>query len=268
MTYTPKPKKLRCAARYSHPHANGRTTCGFWAREGSVYCQKHGSAEGHTNTEEHTAAIREGTRRYWAKLREALQKGLIDEFPNAAVKRETVAKAREVYQAQRREVHAIAAEIVKKKPGRPKGTPMAKSHKAAISEAKKLAAQQVRERAVAEAEAKAAQPLTVRRARNVLLHEKAQLPAPPDIPFEQMEPHEKLQVLTGMSLDFHHKVLSLPFDPAAQPKLAQMQMAAASGALALRVKVDRNALTARKVDGMVSLLERLKGERQGITIDG
>lgn len=267
MTYTPKPKKLRCAARYSHPHANGRTTCGFWAREGSVYCQKHGSAEGLVRTEEHVEAMREGSRRYWAKLREALRKGLIDEYPGAAAKRESVARAREIYQAQRREVHAIAEEIVKKKPGRPKGTPLSKDHKAAIAAAKKQAAQQLRERAAAEAEIRATQPSVVHTARNVLLHEKAQLPAMPDKPFDQMEPHEKLQVLTGMSLDFHHKVLSLPFEPAAQPKLAQMQMAAASGALALRVKVDRNALTARKVDGMVSLLERLKGERQMVTIE-
>lgn len=267
MTYTPKPKKHRCAARYAHVNYNGRTTCGRWAREGSVYCANHGNSEGKVRTEEHKAAMREGSRKYWAKLREALQKGLIDDYPSAAANRKTVAKAREIYQEQRREVAAIAEEIVKKKPGRPKGTPLSKDHKAAIGAARKEAARQVRERAVAEAQAKAAQPGSVQMARSVLLHEKELLPAMPDKPFDQMEPHEKLQVLTGMSLDFHHKVLSLPFDPAAQPKLAQMQMAAASGALALRVKVDRNALTARKVDGMVSLLERLKNERQPVTID-
>lgn len=93
---------------------------------------------------------------------------------------------------------------------------------------------------------------------------KADLPALPDKPFEEMEPHEQLVAITGQSLRNVYEILKFKMvDEKGQPilKVASMVKDTSLRALAVRVKVDRNALAARRADKMAEILERLtKGD--------
>lgn len=104
-------------------------------------------------------------------------------------------------------------------------------------------------------------PLAVLRAQKVLVSEIASLPALPDKPFDQMEPHEQLTSLTGLGMGILHHVLTRAIDPEGTPLLFKAQMTAASTALSVRVKVDRNMLVAKRADKLVELVERLKSEK-------
>lgn len=98
------------------------------------------------------------------------------------------------------------------------------------------------------------------RAQKALVAEIASLPALPDKPFDQMEPHEQLTALTGLGMGMLHTVLTKPIDPAGTPLLFKAQMTAASTALSVRVKVDRNMLASKKADRLADLVLRLKNE--------
>lgn len=99
----------------------------------------------------------------------------------------------------------------------------------------------------------------------------AELPRLPDKPFEQMEPHEQLVAITGKSLRVVHEILGFKMtdtDGVPNPKIVSIVKDTALRALAVRVKVDRNALAARRADKMAEILERLtKGETAKV-IDG
>jgi len=89
---------------------------------------------------------------------------------------------------------------------------------------------------------------------------KAQLPAVPDKPFEQLEDHEKLTSLTGITLDLAAEIISKPRDPDNTPLLFKAQMKLISDVWSFRYKTDKNSLAVRKQDRLVELVERLKGE--------
>lgn len=103
----------------------------------------------------------------------------------------------------------------------------------------------------------------VPKALKLLEAEKRSLPAVPDKPFEELEDHEKLTTLTGISLNMTHTILSMPID-LNQPTLFKEQMKLLSGTLSLRVKVDRNMLQARKQDKLAEIVERLRAEPKTI----
>ncbi len=107
-------------------------------------------------------------------------------------------------------------------------------------------------------------PKVMVQARELILSERAKLPALPDKPFEDMEPHEKLTSLMGTSLDIAAKVLSMPLEPEETPTTFKAQMKLVSDVWSVGVKVDRNTLTAKKQDKMLEIIARLKGE----TIEG
>lgn len=269
-----KPPGRKCITVY---HTGPRTgqRCGWYACEGSVHCKKHGGKVSFARTPEHIEALHDGARKWWARIKAAKASGLISEVPQVANRSiEDQRAAMDYASAVQRERRAAARKAIpdvrKGKPGRPK-----KGSKR-VPAAEKRAKVKVQRKALmkemkgAPVPKPSAAARDLKRAAQVLIHEKALLPPVPDKPFEEMEQHEKLTVLTGMSLDFQYKVLSEPFDPANQPKLAQMQMAAATAALSIRVKVDRNELVARRTNAGLSLLERLKGAKliNGVTIDG
>lgn len=102
-------------------------------------------------------------------------------------------------------------------------------------------------------------------ATKLLEAEQKSLAPVPDKPFEELEDHEKLTVLTGKSLNIINQIISMPIDPE-QPTLFKEQMKLLSGTLSLRVKVDRNMLQARKQDKLAEIVERLKAAPK--TIDG
>jgi hypothetical protein len=90
---------------------------------------------------------------------------------------------------------------------------------------------------------------------------KAQLPAIPDRPFEQLEDHEKLTSLTGITLDMAAEIIAMPRDPEGRPVLFKAQMKLISDVWSFRTKTDKNSLVAKKQDRLVELVERLKNEK-------
>ncbi len=103
-------------------------------------------------------------------------------------------------------------------------------------------------------------PKVMVQARELILSERAKLPALPDKPFEDMEPHEKLTSLMGTSLDIAAKVLTMPLTPEETPTTFKAQMKLVSDVWSVGVKIDRNTLMAKKQDRLVELISKLKGE--------
>lgn len=111
----------------------------------------------------------------------------------------------------------------------------------------------------------------VLKAHKELVAQVASLPKVPDKPFDELEPHEQLVVITGQSLKVVHEILTFKLKDAngeVNLKVASMVKDTALRALATRVKIDRNALTARKLDNMVDLLQRLKNGDGAKVIEG
>ena len=108
-------------------------------------------------------------------------------------------------------------------------------------------------------------------AHKIIVRKVADLPAVPDKPFDKLEPHEQLTVITGQSLKVVHEILSFSMkdaDGLVDAKIASMVKDTALRALAVRVKVDRNALAAKRLDKMSELLDRLKAGEAAKTIEG
>lgn len=299
------PKKLparRCSQR---SRKGDGSLCRFWAVEGSPFCRKHQHLKPGSLSPEHTAARNEGRRQWWAKIKEALAKGYIakarlytdDGLRNMqAVGRNMVRinaerRAAADAEALARRDKALPSNPRKFKPGRksgpPKGQPLKPDHLKKMAEGRRLARERQRiERAergeeeaaldafLAAKKAETAKPPQPRlnnteaRALSNIITEKNKLPAVPDKPFEEMEDHQKLTVITSLSLDYARELLLMRADPKVDPKAAELKWRAAAGALAIRVKVDRNALAARRIDGLTSLIERLKsGKDDPLTIE-
>lgn len=107
------------------------------------------------------------------------------------------------------------------------------------------------------------------KAHKSIIADVADLPPVPDKPFEELEPHEQLTVITGQSLRVVHEILSFKMADKAgvpQPKIISIVKDTALRALSVRVKVDRNALSARRIDKMGELLERLKANGNGAKV--
>lgn len=115
---------------------------------------------------------------------------------------------------------------------------------------------------------------TILQAHKAIVKRVADLPALPDKPFEDMEPHEQLVAITGQSLKVVHEILSFEMtegkgkNKTVNLKVASMVKDTALRALAVRLKSDRNALTARRLDKMGELLERLRNGDDAKIIDG
>jgi len=103
-------------------------------------------------------------------------------------------------------------------------------------------------------------PKAMLEARSMILSEREKLPALPDKPFDEMEPHEKLTSLMGTSLDIAARVLTMPLTPEETPTTFKAQMKLVADVWSVGVKVDRNTLTAKKQDRLVELITKLKGE--------
>lgn len=106
----------------------------------------------------------------------------------------------------------------------------------------------------------------VLKAHNQVIAVAATLPRLPDKPFEEMEPHEQMVAITGRSLRVVYEILGfkMTVKGVPDPKIASLVKDTALRALAVRVKIDRNALAARRNDKMAELLERLtQGEKNG-----
>jgi len=112
------------------------------------------------------------------------------------------------------------------------------------------------------------------KANAIINDTKTALPAVPDKPFDQLEPHEQLIVVTGQALDVVHEILKIPFKAVVDGvekvdlKAASLVKDTAIRTIGLRIKVDTNALAARRADKVLDVLERLKAEaaRQVTTI--
>lgn len=109
------------------------------------------------------------------------------------------------------------------------------------------------------------------KAHKALVKQVAALPAIPDKPFDQLEPHEQLVFNTKLALKRQHEILEVKLTEnkmAKNPKLASMVKDAAFRTLSAAIKVDTNALRARKLDKMGELLARLKGGDEAKVIEG
>jgi hypothetical protein len=272
--------------------------CGWRATKGSVHCAKHTKGAPPPETMQ---AMRQGNKTWWQRIRAAKDEGFISCLPQHPQTpehkerlRQNAARAREVKLARREAAKALLPDPPpKRKPGRPKGIPMTDEQKELrreqrnAREREKGMAKRAARRPLLDArraltdemkaghiEAVAAHEATIPRpilkATKVLMREKEMLPTLPDKPFEEMEPHEKLTAITGLALDYAHQLLLMEVDPLEDRKTAELKWKAATGALSLRVKVDRNELASRKVNGVMGLLERLRGEKQvnGTVIEG
>lgn len=264
--------------------------CGWRAIKGGVHCAKHTKGAPPPETMQ---AMRQGNKTWWQRIRAAKADGFISTLPQHPQTpehkerlRQNAARAREVKLERQRAAKALLPDPPpKRKPGRPKGIPMTTEQKELrreqrnTREREKGMAKRAARRPLLDArraltdemkaghiEAVAAHeatiPKDILKATKVLIREKAMLPALPDKPFEEMEPHEKLTAITGLALDYAYQLLTMPVDPLEDRKTAELKWKAATGAFSLRVKVDRNELASRKADGMLGLLERLKGAKQ------
>lgn len=118
-------------------------------------------------------------------------------------------------------------------------------------------------------------------AEKIITEELQALPAVPDKPFDQLEPHEQLVVITGQSLRVVHDILKLPtterkrddagrYSDVVNLKAATLVKDTAIRALGLRVKVDANAMKRQAQDRVLDVIERLKAEaaKQVTVIEG
>ena len=109
------------------------------------------------------------------------------------------------------------------------------------------------------------------KADRVIRQEIAALPTVPDKPFGELEPHEQLVVITGRALNVVHEILHFEMkgkDGVVDVKVASMVKDTALRALAVRVKIDSNALREKRIDKMDDLLRRLKAGDGAKVIEG
>lgn len=111
----------------------------------------------------------------------------------------------------------------------------------------------------------------VLQAHKALVCEAVALGPLPDKKFKDMEPHEQQIRNTRLALKRSHEILEIKLTEkkiAANPKLASMIKDAALRTIATTVKIDNNALQARKLDRMGELLARLKAPDDAKLIEG
>lgn len=105
----------------------------------------------------------------------------------------------------------------------------------------------------------------VLRADKIVTAELKALPAVPDKPFAELEPHEQLVVVTGLSLTVVHDILKMKWTGETGEvnlKAASLVKDTALRTLSIRVKVDQNALMAKRQDKMTDLLQRIREEQE------
>ncbi len=245
----------KCIVVYKKGKRAG-TRCGRYTyAPTSVYCSKHGKNKDHSGGNPNLqdpkqlpaimANVEQGKRNFWARMRAAVaadpELARLQPGPTAKGYKQT----RE--QVAKRTAASKRTKLAKKSAERvAAGLPPLEIPEAPPPEPPK--------------EKPSAEMRPILRAQRELVAARESLPALPDKPFEEMEPHEKLVALTGMGLDHLYNLLKDPLaDPEVAPVKAKLQMQAATAALTMRVKVDSNALRARKVDRMGDILARLKG---------
>lgn len=222
-TYVSKP---RCAAIWR----NTGEQCIDYAVEGTRYCGIHGNGGNGAvpGTPMPPAAVA-GLSEYWKRIKAEAAKDptLLSRIHNPHHTPEHMAKL----QAAR------AAAVERRRAGLP---PLPKPPKPTADE--KLAL----------------------KADKIITAELATLPAVPDKPFEELEPHEQLVVVTGQALQTVHEILAMPIKDAegnVNMKAATLKKDTAIRTLSIRVKVDTNALNARRQDKTLDLLEKIREEQ-------
>lgn len=216
--------KPRCAAIWK---STGEQCIGY-AREGKQYCVKHGT--GTVPPGVFPAHVAEGRAAYWKRIKEAAQHDptLLSRIHNPHHPPEHMEKMWKARDAAKARKDAGLAPLPK--PPKPTGD-------------EKLAL----------------------RADKIITAEIAALPAVPDRPFSELEPHEQLVVVTGQALETVHEILAMPLkDEKGEINLkrAALKKDTAIRTLSIRVKVDTNALNARRQDKTLDLLERIRKEQE------
>lgn len=202
--------------------------CRGHAVKGRSTCKKHGGLTplGGTVSESSLA----GTAAYWKRIREAAEKdpGLMSQLCDPHHSQDYLVKLAASGRAARARKLAGLAPLPKKE--RP-------------SQEEKV----------------------VLRADKIVTEELRTLPAVPDRPFDQLEPHEQLVVVTGQALVAVHETLSMDVkneDGTINLKAASLRKDTALRTLSIRVKVDQNALMAKRQDKMTDLLQRIREEQE------
>lgn len=215
-------KRPQCISRYK----NTGLQCKGYAVDGRPYCKKHANAEPGVPV---SPATIEGRAAYWKRIKEAAQHDptLLSRIHNPHHPPEHMQKmwkARD--EARERKKVGLA--------------PLPKPPKPTADE--KLAL----------------------KADKIITAEIAALPAVPDRPFAELEPHEQLVVVTGQALQTVHEILAMPIKDAegnVNMKAATLKKDTAIRTLSIRVKVDTNALNARRQDKTLDLLEKIREEQ-------
>jgi hypothetical protein len=100
----------------------------------------------------------------------------------------------------------------------------------------------------------------------------ANLPDVPDKKLEAMEPHERMTHELRISIQRAHEVIVNPIAPKdldENPKKVKLITETALKIMALNVKIDKNALQARKLDRMQEIVEALRKAASDVkTIEG
>lgn len=219
----------RCAAIYKK---SGKS-CGAVARKGTLYCRQH------QGTPQPIELRNAGAQVYWEKMREALRNGLVETIATSV----PLGSKRDPESLRKRSINTKRALAVRR--GIDPDT-VAPAIPVLPPEDAKL----------------------VKKARQRIKLARANLPAIPDKPFNQLEAHEKFAVLLGQSLEFTHRLLNVAADPLKDAKVVSMQKDAAISVMSMRVKIDASIMKERRVDRLSDLLERLKAEPAGPVIDG
>jgi hypothetical protein len=110
------------------------------------------------------------------------------------------------------------------------------------------------------------------KAHKTIVREIADLPAVPNKPFDEMAPHEQMVVNTKIALTRAYEILRMPYVDKKSKEIDYKVLAtvkdAAFRTIGAAVKIDRNALAARKLDRMAELLARLKAGEAAKLIEG
>jgi len=221
----------KCAAVWRTGSKAGRN-CGWYARPDSLYCKRHGTQEGRPLSEDHKAAIDKGRRAYWQRIHALMQTD-----PQAA--------------AQIRGVPMKGSEEAKKRTRAATATRVAKAAGALVERPNEG-------------------DKHVKQARIALDKAQEKLPAVPDRPFEELEPHEQMVVNLGLSLKNLHDILQMPMGVTVKdgrekrfvpdPKMVSLIKDASLRTIASVIKIDTNRMRAAKADRTVDLLQRLRDE--------
>lgn len=224
-----------CAILKRGPQKGNR--CWRFSGKGSLYCRHHNPLVDPTGHWLKTPEAEAGRQKYWARVREAARTD-----PTLTSQIHNPRRSPESYVRQwktRRENVERQKQGLEKLPG----------HDTVKGDGKLMF-----------------------KANAIITDTKIGLPAVPDKPFEEMEPHEQLVVVTGQALDVVHKILKIPFlkeDGSADLKAASLVKDTAIRTIGLRIKVDTNALNAKRADKVLDVLERLKAEAaKQITLEG